>query len=50
MTGSLIAPRVRTMLENTVEETIADEDSAKAQGVVTKIVAGQTVTMTPEQA
>ncbi|MDT5240322.1 MAG: NADPH-dependent stearoyl-CoA 9-desaturase [Mycobacterium sp.] len=50
MTGSLIAPRVRTMLENTVEETIADEDSAKAQGAVTKIVAGQTVTMTPEQA
>jgi fatty acid desaturase len=39
------------MLEKTIEDTIDDtENSAKAQAAVTKIVAGKSVTMTPEQA
>jgi fatty acid desaturase len=46
MTASIIAPRVRTILENTLEDT----KPAKAQQTITKIVGGKTVTMTPEQA
>jgi fatty acid desaturase len=46
MTASIIAPRVRTILENALEDT----KPAKAQQTITKIVGGRTVTMTPEQA
>jgi len=47
MTSSLIAPRVRTILEPT---TVIVEPQAPAQVAITKIVGGKTVTMTPEQA
>jgi len=50
MTAILNAPHVRTMLDKTIEEDVADVLPAPIQEAITKVVGGKPVTMTPEMA